>query len=569
MSKNKVELKFTALDNATATIKRIHNRLARMNEPMRKIKSAGGNLFGDGRGLNAAAKSIKGVGDGLLQATRNVAILGGAAYGMYRFAQSANDAFDKLGDLAGKTGGGAKDIMVFGAMVERAGGSVEEAAEAMGKLNKSMSLARSGSQGHIKAFRAVGLTINDLKTMQPAQVLERMADAFAKSNDHGRKLVISQKLMGKSSASMVSVLSDGSQAIRDQIQSMQEDGLLPKNAEEEKAFQARLKRSGEIESSMQRLSNVLLNMKNLLGFHLADALEPFINSFRKWAVANKELIRGEWVKFLKVHLPVIIEGGKTAFKVLGTIVIGVAKAFAWMGNNLGTTGTTMVVLGVVLAPLIASLASLGGLLFSLGMNGFPLIIKAIGALPVVARLASAAFGSLFRLMLANPFVALAAAVVGVGVLIFKNWDAIVSYISGAWDRIKAAFSDGFFSGMFTLWIEGFKAFGNAIIGIVKSVIPDSLMPGWLKNYKIGGGVVTHKATASPATPSAPAAAAAGSMSGASAAAAMSYPGGTLGQSIAGTINVVLSDNRSPRVTVSDGTPGVDFRFYTGRTMAAS
>lgn len=561
MSKNKVELKFTALDNATATIKRIHDRLARMNEPMRKIKSAGGKLFGDGRGLNSAVSSIKGVADGLLHVTRNVAILGGAAYGMYRFAQSGVSAADTIGDLAAKTGVAGRDIQIFGAMTEMAGGSTEDAANSISRLQRQMFAAKNGTKSAQLAFKMAGISMRDLKKMTPQQVLERLGDTFKNTTDQGKKLTIGNALMGKSSGALVAALSEGSDAIRKQAEEMEQDGLL--------FSEDQLAAADRLDKVMGRLSRSLGGLKNILGIQLAEALEPLINSFTKWIEMNREPLKAKWAEFLKNDLPKIIEVGKIAFEVLGKIAIIVGGALAWMGENLGTTGTAVVILGVVLAPMLASLASLGGMLISLGMNGFPLIIKAIGALPVVARLASAALGSLFRLMLANPFVALAAAVVGVGVLIFKNWDAIVSYISGAWDRIKAAFSDGFFSGMFTLWIEGFKAFGNAIIGIVKSIIPDSLMPGWLKNYKIGGGVVTHKTTASPATPSAPAAAAAGSMSGASAAAAMAYPGGTLGQSIAGTINVVLSDNRSPRVTVSDGTPGVDFRFYTGRTMAAS
>ena len=562
MADNKVVLTFTALDKASATMKRIHDRLDRMNKPLRNFKEAGGKLFGDGLGLNAASKSLKGVGDGLLQTARNVAVLGGAAYGLYRFAEGAVGAADAVGDLATKTGVAGRDIQIFGAMTEIAGGSTEDAANSISRLQRQMFAAKHGSKEAQKAFRMAGISMDELKKMTPQQVLERMADTFQKTTDQGRKLTIGNALMGKSSGALVAALSEGSAAIRKQAEEMERDGIL--------FSPEQLAAADRLDKIMGRLSRSLGGLKNMLGLQLAEALSPMIESLTNWLKLNREPLKAKWADFLKDHLPVIIEGGKTAFKVLGTIVIGVAKAFAWMGHHLGTTGTTMVVLGVVLAPLLASLASLGGLLISLGMNGFPLVVRAFNALVVVGRLAFAVVGSLFRLMLANPFVALAAAVIWVGVVIFKNWDAIVGYISGAWARIKAAFSDGFFSGMFTMWLEGWRAFGNAILGIVKSVVPDFLMPKWLKDFNFGGMPTSQtKTTATPATPSAPAAAAAATPMSGAAAAAMSGGGMSLAQSIAGTINVMISDDRAPRVSLTHSTPGVDFRFYTGRTMAAS
>jgi hypothetical protein len=560
---NKVTLVFTALDKATATINRVHDRLERVNRPLRNLKAATGKLFGEGLGLTAAKQNLKDIGDGLAQTARNVAVLGAASYGVYRFAAGAVSAADAIGDLAAQTGASGRDIQVFGSLVELAGGSTEDAATALGKLNKSMSLARSGSKEHLKAFRAVGISMDDLKRMTPAQALEKMSDAFSKSNNQGRKLVIGQQLMGKSSAAMVAALSEGSQKIRDQAREMEEDGTLltPEQLED----------ADRIDKAFTRLGNTLKGLKNIFGLELGKALEPFINSFRKWLSANKEMLKGEWVKFLKVHLPVIIEGGKVAFKVLGAVVMIVAKAFAWMGHHLGVTGTTMLVLAVILAPLIGSLLSLGGLLFNIGIRALPWVVRGFNLLVIVGRLCVAVMGSLFRLMLANPFVLLAAAVIALGLIIYKNWDKIVAYIKGAWDRIKAAFGDGFFTGMFTLWLEGWKAFGNAILGIVKTIIPDSLMPDWLKNFSFGGTTPATKPTANPATPSAPAAAKGRPVDGAAVAASMRQnaagaAGGDMG--LMGRIELMVSDDRV-RARVVGGKPGIDVDVYNGRAMAAS
>jgi phage-related protein len=115
----------------------------------------------------------------------------------------------------------------------------------------------------------------------------------------------------------------------------------------------------------------------------------------------------------------------------------VASMLAWGG-----------ILGIVLArvgPLIGVLVQLPGLV-GLARAGF-------AALPKILTAVKVAFTVLTRAMMANPFIAIAAAVIAIGFLIYDNWDAIVAFLTQAWEWISSTAQTiwgaitGFFSGI--------------------------------------------------------------------------------------------------------------------------
>jgi hypothetical protein len=98
----------------------------------------------------------------------------------------------------------------------------------------------------------------------------------------------------------------------------------------------------------------------------------------------------------------------------------------------------------------------------------------------------AALKMVFALMRANPIGLLITAVVGLGILVYKNFDAIVGYVKGAWDRIKAVFEVNFFDGLIQLWMEAWQGLLNGIVGIIKGIfdwLPDWMTPGGLKDFE--------------------------------------------------------------------------------------
>jgi hypothetical protein len=181
-----------------------------------------------------------------------------------------------------------------------------------------------------------------------------------------------------------------------------------------------------------------------------------------------------------------------------------AQAF----EELGEAGESI---GVILLPILSKLA---GFLkdLAVGFQGLPEPVKGfIVTFAVVAatlgpailvgfklvsafKAVSAAFTVLKLVMLANPFLALAAAVVLIAALIIMNWDKIVGFLKEVWGKITAGFEgvakalsgiwDGITGVVTKVW-DGMVAIIKGNINAVISVINAFL--GFMNGISFGAG----------------------------------------------------------------------------------
>lgn len=494
MTERKAVFSISVLDNFSGKLRDFNKKLSDLNRPVRRLQQSLKGL-GKATGLDGVGESMSKAGEGVTTTLRNLALLGAAGAGLFRLATSAVEAADDIGDLAEQTGASARALQVFGGMATLSGGSLEETAKAIGKLNRSMFEARAGSEKAQEAFRAAGISMHDLRTLSPEQVMEKMAAQFERMPNQGKKLVIANALMGKSSSALVAVLNQGEKAIRDYAHQLEEDGQLlsPEQLEVADRFDQR----------MSRVKGTLSGLRNLLGLELAEALMPFLEQFRTFLQMNREKIRSGFQTFLQ-HLPTLIPAVVTGLEVLWKVVTTVAKVIEWAGHTFGATNTAFIVLGLACAPLISALLSIAGVAINVAsalggglFKAFTSVFRWVASSPRVlmflmrsllaVRSAVMFLGSalkgVFRLLLANPIVLVIAAIAGAVYLIYKNWDGIVSYLSDMWGRIKAVFEVGFFSGLFQIWLEAWQGFGNLVLGVVRELTPDWLMPDKLRNFR--------------------------------------------------------------------------------------
>lgn len=162
----------------------------------------------------------------------------------------------------------------------------------------------------------------------------------------------------------------------------------------------------------------------------------------------------------------------------------------------GSMETAAIAIGSIMAPTIQSLAKfIQGLVDK--FTGLPepmqrtiiivgAIVAAIGPLILVAGMLSSAIGNiiliapkivtafsaiqaaagrLFTFLLANPFVAIAAAVVVMAIVIYKNWDAIKAFLLAAWQAISD-FATMIFNGI----KDFFAKWGDEILAIITGPI---------------------------------------------------------------------------------------------------
>lgn len=116
-------------------------------------------------------------------------------------------SIDKLNDLKDATGASIENISALEDVAKRTGTSFEAVGGALVKLNKSL---KGGDDGKAtaEALQAIGLSADELKTLDPAEALLKVAVALKGFADDGNKARLVQELFGKSIREVAPLLND-------------------------------------------------------------------------------------------------------------------------------------------------------------------------------------------------------------------------------------------------------------------------------------------------------------------------------------------------------------------------
>jgi hypothetical protein len=144
--------------------------------------------------------------------------------------------------------------------------------------------------------------------------------------------------------------------------------------------------------------------------YTAEAIK-IASAMREWVNGNKDLIRqrlGETIAFIKDHLSDFLRVGRGVATIIGAIVVAsLAMKTAMFTTALVTNGWA------------ASMLALKGVMF------------AFNAAMGVAKVAMIAFNVVMGLNPVGAIVLAVAALIGLGILLIKNWDNIVAKITSA------------------------------------------------------------------------------------------------------------------------------------------
>lgn len=107
------------------------------------------------------------------------------------------DQLDALNDSADATGSSIENISGLEDVAKRTGGSLEDVTSILVKFNGVLKEA-DGKNGVSQALKAIGLDANELRKIDPAEALQKTAEALAGFADDGNKARLVQELFGKS-----------------------------------------------------------------------------------------------------------------------------------------------------------------------------------------------------------------------------------------------------------------------------------------------------------------------------------------------------------------------------------
>lgn len=196
--------------------------------------------------------------------------IGGITAGAFAsMARGLLDSVDALNDVSDATGASIESISALEDIALRTGTTLGTVETALVKLNAVLNEAKPDSATEL-TLKGIGLSAAELRKMDPAEALHKLATALAGYADDGNKARLIQDLLGKSAKDLAPFIKDLSEV----------SALHGKNTKEQ-ADQADAlnKRLFEMEASSQAAKKAilveLLPTFNRLAGELADGLKHY------------------------------------------------------------------------------------------------------------------------------------------------------------------------------------------------------------------------------------------------------------------------------------------------------
>lgn len=451
-----------------------------------------------------ASKLSKGLGKGVKTAAKwGAGLAAGAAAGgtaLFGVAKKAADTGDRIDKMSQKMSLSRKGFQEWEYVLSQNGMEIESLRGGMKKLTKSLDDAKTGSKGAVEAFGRIGLSVDEIKNMNPEQAFEATVKALQSMPEGAEKAALANELLGKSGAELMPLLNGSAESVERLKQQARDMGLVLSD----EAVDASAKFTDTLDDIKRSLGaivskigvSVMPIMQKALDWVMAHmpeiqavmstvfktikkVVETVVDVFNKYLLPVFQSIY-DWVQenwpTIKQIISDAMDGAKLALDKLievgGKVVDAMQPIFdffkdvvIYVTNFKDETNLTIPVLAGLTAGFVA---------FKTAMTISTLIDsvkKSLLAFKTATEGQTVAQGLLNAVMNMNPFVKIAiliGALVTAGVMLYKNWDTVVAKAKALmgklgviWDGIKVKVSE--------VW-DGVKSkISNVVNGIKNTV----------------------------------------------------------------------------------------------------
>lgn len=376
--------------------------------------------------------------DGMKKAM-GVLAAGLAVSGIVGMIEHVVELGGKLKDTSEQIGISAESLqeLTFGASMT--GIEMDELVGGMKKLSAGLMDASKTGKGPVaEAFQTMGVSISTLKEKLKGEggvddVLGVIADKFKEMPNGISKTALAMDLFGRSGATLIPFLNNGSEGIDELRTKANELGGVMSN-----------KAVNDLDDFGDSLDEVKFQFKGLkqsIVIELLPQLKEMLEGFREWVKNNKELIA--------TTVSNVVSALATAFGVLADVVGFCADVLGFFFEEAEIGESVLVALGIIVGAFALKMAAAWVVAFA------PVVL-------FVAALAAVVFA--IRKLIQN-WDEVKAAFARVGAFIQDIFRAIENKITGAASRIKS-----FFSGIGSSIKGFFVGIGDAIRSAWETVI---------------------------------------------------------------------------------------------------
>ena len=440
----------------------------RASGPLRRIAASAAAPIAAMSGVGRAAGGVATQLSGMLGP---VAAIGGAltAAGIGRALTQFSSLASNINDTTKQVGVGAQRLQELRYVSDIAGVAQASLEGGLKHVSKTLNdIATGGAPEARETLRQLGVSVRDSngQLRSADAVMVDLVSRFDRIKNPTVQAAAAMAVFGQNGQEMLPFLSMGGDEFERLRLEAHRLGLVLKGDA--------ISSGAAFGNTLKLLRNTLMGLSLAISSSLAPVLGPLIERFQQWTEANRELLASRITDMISRFADAIQAVDWSAW---GAALSNVAGVLGRVSDLLGSTGSLLVALGVVFAPLVASVGSLAWAFGGLGLS----LLKFVGAITIGPTIAAfvaalkAGTGVVFAFnwaLAANPIglvIAGVAALGAAGWLLYENWDAVVSGLGKAWDwlRDKIASVIAFY----------LKAYGAAA----------DLLPDWM-----GGGKVSAK-----------------------------------------------------------------------------
>ena len=135
--------------------------------------------------------------------------------GMIALATKTAETADFIDKLSERTGVNREELQRWKYAAEQSGADVSKFEVGIKKLSSAMDGAKGGAKGSIEAFNTLGISMQEVKTKSPSEMLDTVMKKLADMPDSAERNVLGNQLLGKSYSDMLPLLNAGSKGIEE------------------------------------------------------------------------------------------------------------------------------------------------------------------------------------------------------------------------------------------------------------------------------------------------------------------------------------------------------------------
>lgn len=160
-------------------------------------------------GLKDAEKETKATAGKISSAIGKVGAIvfpAGVAASIIATGKAAIDTADALDNMSIRTGVSVETLSVLDWAAKMSDTSLQTVAGSFRALANAQDQGRSGAQTAIASFRAIGVSLRDLQTLNPEQLWMKTVEGLAKIEDPALRAAKAQEVFGKSGTEMLTLV---------------------------------------------------------------------------------------------------------------------------------------------------------------------------------------------------------------------------------------------------------------------------------------------------------------------------------------------------------------------------